>query len=178
VSLLGEVVALLASRAIPHALIGAAAAAIRGVSRSTFDVDLLVVDPVVLDELTWRPVAAPGIAIEIRRGDADDPLAGVARLEAAGEPRVDLVVGRGGWQRDLLARATRETIDDVTLPVVTVADLALLKLYAGGPQDLWDVAQLLSGPERDSIVRDVEQRIGALPRRCRGAWSKVLRSGG
>lgn len=174
-SLLAEVVSLLVSRGVPHALIGAAAAAIRGVSRSTFDVDLLVVDPVVLDEGAWRTLTAAGVVIDVRRGDADDPLAGVARFEAAAEPRVDLIVGRGGWQREILARATPETIDDVALPVATVADLVLLKLYAGGPQDLWDVAQLLAAPERDAIVSDVEQRIGALPRRCRTAWSKVLR---
>lgn len=174
-SLLAQVADLLADRGVPYALIGAAAAAIRGVSRSTFDVDLLVVDPVVLEKATWEALAAGGIAVDRRRGDADDPLAGVVRLEAAGEPRVDLVVGRGGWQREVLRRATPERLEDVTLPVVTTADLVMLKLYAGGPQDLWDAAQLLAGADREFVVREVEQRIGALPPRCRAAWSEVSR---
>jgi hypothetical protein len=40
-SLLAEVLQLLERERVPHALIGAAAMAVRGVSRSTADVDLL-----------------------------------------------------------------------------------------------------------------------------------------
>ena len=48
-TLLDAVVAALVERRIPYALVGAAALAVRGVSRSTFDRDLLVMDPIVLD---------------------------------------------------------------------------------------------------------------------------------
>jgi len=55
---------------------------------------------------------------------------------------------------DAVARATpRELAGDV-LPVVEAADLVLLKLYAGGPQDLRDVRLLLGAdPALRGVVR-------------------------
>ena len=47
-TLLDRVAAVLDSQSVPHALIGVAALAAAGVARSTFDVDLLVVDAAVL----------------------------------------------------------------------------------------------------------------------------------
>lgn len=49
-TLLERVVDRLASEAVPHALIGAAALAAAGVSRSTFDIDLLTTDRRVLEK--------------------------------------------------------------------------------------------------------------------------------
>lgn len=170
-SLLAKVVAHLRARSIPHALIGAAAMAVRGVSRSTFDIDLLVTDRTTLLTSTWSALAEAGVAIELHVGDTEDPLAGVIRLER--EARVDVVVGRGGWQKAVLARATLETFDSVTTPVVTVADLILLKLYAGGPQDMWDARQLLAGPDQGNISMTVEAELSSLPSRARDAWAKV-----
>ena len=45
--------------------------AVRGVSRSTRDVDLLVVDPECLSPATWESLRLEGVAVSIRRGDAD-----------------------------------------------------------------------------------------------------------
>jgi hypothetical protein len=47
-TLLAEVLRVLEREQVPHALIGAAALAVRGVSRSTADIDLLCVDAKVL----------------------------------------------------------------------------------------------------------------------------------
>lgn len=43
------------------------------------------------------------------------------------------------------------------------ADLILLKLYAGGSQDAWDIEQLLTGPERAAVTAEIEATLGALP---------------
>ncbi len=51
--LLAEALRLLERERVPHALIGAAALALRGVSRSTADVDLLCVDAAILRRETW-----------------------------------------------------------------------------------------------------------------------------
>ena len=45
------------------------------------------------------------------------------------------------------------------LPIVTPADLILLKLYAGGSQDHWDIEQLLARDDRDVLVETVNSRI-------------------
>ena len=71
-SLLAQVHGALTMAGIPSALIGAAALAVHGVSRSTFDQDLLVMDERVLDTQTWDTLHG-GASVDIRRGDADDP---------------------------------------------------------------------------------------------------------
>ena len=102
--LLERVAAILSEQAIPHALIGAAAMAVHGVSRSTLDLDLLVQDRRVLGSSFWG--ALVGIAaIDIRIGDGDDPLAGVVRINEGAERGVDVVVGRHRWQDDIVRRA-------------------------------------------------------------------------
>jgi len=172
VTLLERVAGFLFSRDIPHALIGAAALAVHGVSRSTLDQDLLVVDRNVLDASFWTGVS--GAAVEVRRGDEADPLAGVVRIRAEGERDVDVVVGRSAWQEAVLGRATR--LGAGPLFVVDVADLILLKLYAGGSQDRWDIEQLLALDLGAAAALAVEQRIAPLPERSRQMWT-ALRAG-
>jgi hypothetical protein len=55
-----------------------------------------------------------------------------------------------------------------------VRDLVLLKLYAGGTQDAWDVRALLEGPGRQHLVADVEADLAALPARMRELWASLL----
>jgi hypothetical protein len=172
-SLLARVCVLLESHGTHHAVIGAAALAAHGVPRATADLDLLVVDARCLDDSIWGELRESGIGVEVRRGDATDPLAGVIRLTAEGEPGVDLIVGRDGWQRDLLRRAKPARIEDASVPLVEAADLVLLKLFAGGPQDAWDVDQLL---EVDgAIAPQVEARLADLPRECAELWASIRR---
>lgn len=160
---------------VAHALIGAAALAAHGVSRATLDVDLLTTDARVLEPSALGKVEAEGGSVETRRGDADDPLAGVVRIERVGDRPVDVVVGRAAWQDDIIRRAETVRIGAVDVRVATAADVVLLKLYAGGLQDRWDVAQLLGGSDRDANVAAVEERLAQLPARCRALWADLLR---
>jgi hypothetical protein len=80
--------------AIPYALIGAHAMAARGYPRFTTDIDLLTADTRVLDAATWAPLTEGGALIDGRRGDHDDPLAGVVRIVLADGTNIDVVVGR------------------------------------------------------------------------------------
>jgi len=170
-SLLDQVAAVLRQAQIPHALIGASALAAHGVPRSTEDQDLLVLDPRCLDATLWADLRASEVRIEIRRGDAEDPLAGVVRFEADAELPVDLVVGKSGWQIPILEGAGQRAGE---IPVVTAAHLILLKLYAGGPQDAWDIQQLLATEERPRLIAEVERDLGRLPAEPRALWKRVL----
>jgi hypothetical protein len=168
------VVRLLEERHIPYALIGAAAMAAHGVSRSTFDIDLLTTDRRVLDHETWT-ISDP---VELRRGNADDPLAGVVRVSAPGEPSIDVIVGRYPWQQRLLAAATRATLEGVSVPVVDAAGLILLKLFAGGPQDAWDIEQLRAASE-PGVDAAVERAVVDLPDHAAALWQRIAaRPGG
>jgi len=172
--LLAAVSAHLASRGVAHALVGAGALAVHGVSRSTFDLDLLAVDGSVLDAAFWSALAAQGAQVDVRPGAGDDPLRGVVRLAQPGMRPVDLIVGRAAWQSEALARVSTTDVGGAAIPVVTRADLALLKLFAGGPQDAWDLHQLLASGERGALVAEVEGRLGRLPPEAAALWRKVV----
>jgi predicted nucleotidyltransferase len=173
VTLLQRVARALQREGIPHALIGAGALAVHGVSRSTLDHDFLTTDTRALDAALWREM--PNIDVDIRRGDADDPLAGAIRFRAAGERDVDLVIGRGTWQRDVITRAEPVRIGGIDVPVVTAADLVLLKLYAGGTQDKWDIEQLLAVASQGQLRTQVENHLPALPSTARELWDRQFR---
>jgi hypothetical protein len=60
------------------------------------------------------------------------------------------------------------------LRVVTPEDLVLLKLYPGGPADLWDVLALLDAvPDRAALVARVEASLSTLPAVMRRRWAKA-----
>jgi hypothetical protein len=144
------------------------------VARSTFDVDILTMDTGVLDRQTWNDLDDQSqIKVTISRAGAGDPLGGVVRFEAAGARTVDLIVGRGEWQRTILSRAGRLQIEDATVPVVQAADLILLKLYAAGHQDAWDIQQLLASGDEQRLVEAVEASLDLLPSESRRLWSRI-----
>lgn len=150
---------------VRYALIGAAALAARGIARSTFDIDLLTTDRRVLDAAAWPMFTTT--AVDIRRGDLDDPLAGVIRITLDLDRPVDVVVGKHAWQTRAVERAELSTGG---LPIVQARDLVLLKLYAGGTQDLWDVRELLSrtgSTLADEVTADLVQMPEEMQRRWR-----------
>lgn len=172
-SLLRDVVALLETEAIPHALIGAAAMAVHGVSRSTADVDLLAVESRTLKREVWAGFKQRGVVLRLLKGDFDDPLAGSVRL-ADGTSVVDVVVGRYVWQSELIEAAVRRSIGELDLLVVQPAGLVLLKLHAGGPKDAWDIRALLEiADDRSALVADVERTLPRLPADARQLWSRI-----
>lgn len=175
-SLLAAVARLLQLAEIRSALIGAEALSLRAVSRSTLDRDLLTTDRRALEVALWQPLIDSGIHCDVRRGDSEDPLAGVVRITAAGERPVDLIVGRHSWQTRIVERSEMLALGDVVLPVPRASDLILLKLFAGGGQDAWDVAQLLAEEGRDGVVGEVERQLGELPAEARLLWERILRS--
>jgi hypothetical protein len=177
VTLLAEVAAILRRQHAPFAVIGAAALAVHGVSRGTRDVDLFTVDPGCLAPGFWQELAGSGVEVSVRGGDADDPLAGVVRFVRPGAAPVDLVVGRSRWQEGIAASAIEGRIEGVSVPVARPPDLVLLKLYAGGPQDAWDIAQLITAPGAGSTIDEVDRRIDGLPASCRQLWARIRAAG-
>jgi hypothetical protein len=169
VTLLREVTGLLRQHGIRHALIGASALAAHGISRSTLDIDLLTTDPHTLNPDLWIPLTS----VDVRRGDSDDPLAGVVRIQAPEHQVVDVVVGKSLWQSRVVERATPIQLDDTEVPLVDVPGLILLKLFAGSPQDAWDVEQLLTASDRTAVISAVNAAIDELPSEARQLWARV-----
>ena len=160
--------------AVPYALIGAHAMAARGYPRFTTDIDLLTTDTRVLDAALWIPIIEGGALVDRRRGDDDDPLAGVARIVLTDGTNIDVVVGRWTWERELVGRAERMTVLGVTIGVPSTSDLILLKLAAGGHLDLHDAAALLALGERERVIADVEARLDDVRPDVRTLWRDLL----
>lgn len=159
---------------IAHAVIGAFALAVHGVVRSSDDVDLLVFDPRCLDTTTWTEIERSGVPVEIRRGDGDDPLAGVVRLRPTSGTQLDIIVGKTAWQRDVVTRARSTPLMGSQLPIALPADLVLLKLYAGGPQDAWDIDQMLDAVP--DLAVEVHALVGLLPVEGSRLWQRIVDS--
>jgi hypothetical protein len=165
-----EVAAYLEAHGVACALVGGVALAAHGIARGTLDTDLLVADPAVLEDDFWRDATGLG-AFDVRRGDADDPLLGIVRFAEKAEP-VDVVVGPPPWTARLLERREHVVVEGRALPVVDRADLILLKLFAGGPQDLLDVRLLLAA-DTPGLRQQVEDRLSEAPASVRTAWQTI-----
>jgi hypothetical protein len=170
--LLSDVAETLCRENIPFALIGAAAMAAHGVSRSTYDTDLFAVSSTCLKPQTWIAIEKSGATVDVRQGDDDDPLLGVVRI-ALGMQVIDVVVGRYAWQRDVISRASSKAFLSVQLPIVSATDLVLLKLYAGGQQDRWDIEQLLASESAAVDLVELEQHVQSLPGHCQKLWMSI-----
>ena len=90
-TLFGRIIALFHREDIPCALIGASALAVHGIPRSTYDLDLLTTSPRALEPSLWEQLSPHDMGVDVRAGDAADPLRGVVGLQRAGDRDVDVV---------------------------------------------------------------------------------------
>ncbi len=163
-----DAVDLLESRGIPHALVGGLAASIRGRTRVTEDVDLVVVCSVdqaielaaSLDGKPFAPlfpefeqVVCQSFILPLRHRDT-----GIT---------VDLAIGVSGLEQQVVSRATRVAMGDRQLMVATAEDLLVMKILAGRPQDDEDVKGIVSaaGTAIDwdyclQVAEQLEQAVG------------------
>jgi len=172
-AILARVLGVLEARGARPALIGGMALAAHGIGRATQDFDILVLDASVLTDQPWSSLRESGLTVDVRRGDAADPLAGVVRISGGSEPAVDVIVGRHSWQSGILERRQTLRLGDLPVPVVDAADLVILKLDAGGPQDRLDIRLLLRGPGGAALRAEVDRRLVPLPKLLRDAWSTL-----
>ena len=166
-ALASGVAAALVERNIPFMVVGAAALAVRGLSRGTADIDFMTTETSVL-RLDWTGLPA-GTSVESRRGESDDPLAGTVVFNLAGCTPIDLVVGRWKWQREIIERSELLELGAFKARVPTVPDLVLLKVEAGGLLDQNDALNLIEIHGRE-VLRVIESRIRDMPERLQNAW--------
>ena len=163
----------LSEMATPYAVIGAVALAVHGAPRYSADIDLMVADTKVLDRNFWSN--APIFPTELRRGDWEDPLAGLAVFPIApGAMPVEVVVGKGYAVRFALETAQENA--QLGCPVVTPLGLALLKLEAGGTRDIHDLLALDEAQQALtgwSLTNAVEPHVDKLSRLAQGAWVRL-----
>ena len=134
-------------------LIGGMAVAAHGQVRATKDVDFMTRLPI--PEARARLTKA-GYRPETRRGDPTENLPTFLRVTVEGV-RVDVLPELVRLEWDRLAEVSLSA--RVAVKVVDVDSLIQLKLRAGGPQDLLDVAHLVwRHPDRLGYARQLAAR--------------------
>jgi hypothetical protein len=174
--LLELVVTALESIGAPYAVIGGQAVAMRGHPRLTVDYDLLTADRRVFERQVWASLEEMGAVVDVRKGDPDDPLAGIVRITLLDQRDADVVVAKWKWEQGVIERAERLMLQGISVPVARTSDLILLKLAAGGYVDLQDVHALLHAGHREQLIREVEQFIDALPADAQESWKRIVAS--
>jgi hypothetical protein len=159
--------------ATPFAVIGAVALAVHGAPRYSSDIDLMVADTKVLERGFWSK--APLVPVELRRGDGDDPLAGLVVFPTEpGAIPVEVVVGKGYAARVALESAQENP--QLGCAVVTPLGLALLKLEAGGTRDIHDLLALDEAQRTLTgwgLTEAVAPHVPSLSRHAQGAWIRL-----
>ena len=102
--------------------------------------------------------AAEFLGGEYETGDADDPLQGVIHLSLGPAPAsvpVQLVIFPPAFADLIFQHVESLPVMKRIVPVVSWPVLILLKLYAGGPQDLVDAPQILRArqPQQSDLER-------------------------
>jgi hypothetical protein len=169
--------AILEAEGIRYAVIGAIALAARGAARSSYDFDLLTTDKRVFSPDLWAQLSEAGITVDIRKGDFDDPLAGVIRIGPPQE-QVDVVVGKWKWEHRAVEDAQVADVEGIPMRVALPSDLILMKLNAGGYMDRQDIHRLLEIGPRAQLIAEVEQKLGDFPstaeKEARAMWAEIL----
>lgn len=138
----------------------------------TVDYDFLTTDARILQREIWKPLEEAGAAVDARKGDHDDPIAGVVHIAFPGGVEADVLLAKWQWEGEVIARSERLQVGCATVPVPRTSDLILLKLAAGGPIDLQDVVALLA-TDRESLIREVDALIDQVRPDVSTAWRGI-----
>ncbi len=155
-----------------YALIGGFAVSAWGIPRATHDVDfalaLGVSDAAALSRFIQK---------EFLPGEPDDPLRGVFRTNiSVGDQSVpvQLIVLPTRWHAIVFQDVEVLDVFQCAVPVVSWKALILLKLYAGGPQDLLDAQQILAvrqpAPAELQDIAALADQVGLA-----AAWQALIR---
>jgi hypothetical protein len=155
-----------------YALIGGFAVSAWGVPRATQDIDFAV----AIGSTTPQALAA-FLGGRYEAGEADDPLTGVlhASFEGGNEPvPLQLIFLPPIFTKVTFQQVEWLPVMDRTVPVVSWQTLVLLKIYAGGPQDVLDARQILTmrHPQPDDLhqITEMAKSLGILEE-----WTTFLR---
>jgi hypothetical protein len=150
---LADLVGWLESSRLPHVLIGGIAVGLIARPRATRDIDGMV----WVEDESWKAMIA-GARRQGFEPRERDPIEFIRqtrmlllRHERSGVD-IDLSLGALPFEREAIERREIVEVDGISLPVPAPEDLIIMKAVAHRPQDLADVAALLSArPDADRV---------------------------
>jgi len=150
----------LSARGIPYAVIGAMAAAVHGVVRASLDADAVISAHLATGRELQREFGQKGFGVQLRIGDADDPIPALLEVTDPFANRVDLLIGLRGMEPATMERAAEVTLSGFTLKVIGREDFVAMKAHAGGPVDLADARAVIEANPAE-LDRELVCRIAA-----------------
>lgn len=126
---------------VPHAVIGAAALAARGLPRMTKDLDVVVRIENAFSALDALQAAGLRSLTPINRLEEPEAMY-VLRGQSGSE--VDLLVAAGEPEATVVAEATPTRLFGTTAPVATLEHLVLMYLYSNQPRHFGDFARIVT----------------------------------
>ena len=153
------------------ALLGGLAVSTWGVIRATEDIDIIAdCEPSPIRSLALRAKIKERLkdldsSVEWRVGGYDDPIPLLLRVELSPKFRsvhTDILWVHKLWQREAVQRAIGIDVEGIEIPVLHPEDLILMKLDAGGPQDLLDVKELLTVAQPQVDLNRLKKSAGRL----------------
>ena len=134
--LLLDVVKVLHKEKVDYAIVGAMAASVYGVIRASRDADALLSISVPALSGLEETFHRAGFRTELRRGDFEDPIRAVLKLEDRFDNQVDLLVGIRGFDPAAFSRSIELAFNGEPLKFVSFEDFVAMKLFAGDPQGI------------------------------------------
>lgn len=136
------------------ALIGGLAVSAWSPPRATMDIDLLVLTKTENLNHLVKALCDAGMSAELRRGGFDDPVPFLIRADF-----LDIIIATKKYEAEAVGESIAVNIAEKEIPVVSPEYLIILKLKAGGPQDLADVREVLaSGLVDTPLLSDLAKR--------------------
>jgi hypothetical protein len=140
---------------VPHAVIGAAALAARGLPRMTRDLDVVVLREDAFAALDALEGAGLRSVTPVKREEEPEAM---YVLRGASGSEVDVLVAAGEPEATVIAEATPASLFGATAPVATLEHLVLMYLYSNQPRHLGDFARIVTETTVDlgKVVRFLE----------------------
>jgi len=146
---LRELTGMLDSLSVPYAVMGGMAVRVHGIPRPTHDVDFTIaLRRERLPDLFALVIDAGYSVAEPHLQGWVDNVAGMPLVKIRMHMEdhgidIDIFLAESEFQKSLVARRQRETLEGHPIWFVTPEDLVLLKLIAGRPRDFVDVQDVL-----------------------------------
>ena len=134
-----------------YTLIGALAVSARAKPRATKDIDFLVsADKSFFQEYFPAIIKSKGYKFKIFKSEPQDPISGLLRIyDKENVELVDIIPVFWKWQEEIIKNTEILNIyKNFSIPVARTEDLIILKLKAGGPQDIIDAEELLKSTNK------------------------------
>ena len=143
--LLLKVIKFLDNLKVPYVVVGAFAASFYGQIRASLDADAVISVKGQEKKLEQLVVILKkdGFKVEVRHGDAQDPVHGVVNIKDKFQNRVDLLTGIQGMKTDVFDRAVTVSFMDTAIQIIGVEDFIAMKIFAGSSKDINDVVGVL-----------------------------------